>query len=172
VAGQRLFAALRSLVWGAGFVGIWVWLAFAVEPLDARIPFTISGWLRPVGWPLIAGGIALDLWCIAHFVLRGRGTPAPFDPPREFVATGPFRYVRNPMYLGAAATILGFGLAVPSPAVVLLSGAVLLWAHLFVVLYEEKTLETRFGESYLEYRRRVRRWWPLLGRNDDRGGTR
>lgn len=160
MAGGRTFAALRSLVWGTGFVAIWVWLAFVVEPLDTRLPFGVPGWLRPAGWPLAALGIALDLWCITHFVLRGRGTPAPFDPPREFVATGPFRQVRNPMYLGAAITILGFGLAAASPAIVLLSAAFLLWAHLFVVLYEEKTLEARFGESYLEYKQRVRRWWP------------
>jgi protein-S-isoprenylcysteine O-methyltransferase Ste14 len=49
----------------------------------------------------VAGG-ALALWCILTFAVVGRGTPAPFDPPRKLVIRGPYRYVRNPMYLGAA----------------------------------------------------------------------
>ena len=94
-------------------------------------------------------GALMTAWCIGTFVGKGQGTPAPFDPPREFVASGPYRYVRNPMYIGALGVILGAGLAAASPSIVALAGAFGLCAHLFVVLYEEPALEKRFGESYI-----------------------
>lgn len=152
------FTALRGLVYAAAFVLMWGWVAVVVQRYDARLPFAVATWLRPVGMALAAAGALLAAWCVVTFVTRGRGTPAPFDPPREFVATGPYRYVRNPMYIGGALVILGVGLVLRSPAIVLLSVAFLLFFHLFVVLYEERTLESRFGESYLRYKATVKRW--------------
>lgn len=154
------FTALRGILYAAGFVLLWGWIAASVQRYDPRLPFTIAPWLRPIGLALIVAGALIDAWCVATFVTRGRGTPAPFDPPREFVATGPYRYVRNPMYIGAALVILGAGLALRSPAIVLLSGFFLLFFHVFVVLYEERALAPRFGESYRRYKRMVRRWLP------------
>ncbi len=161
---QRIFAAFRSFLWGGLFVGFWVWLAFLVERFDPRIPFTLPAWVPPVGWLLAVLGIGLDAWCLIHFIREGRGTPAPFDPPKEFVATGPFRHVRNPMYLGAMATLLGFALVARSPAMLFLTVVFFLYAHLLTVLYEERTLERRFGESYRAYKGRVKRWRPTLER--------
>lgn len=137
---------------------LWVWLAAWVRSYDARIPVDLPAWLRPVGVVLAVAGALLAGLCIATFVTRGRGTPAPFDPPREFVASGPYRWVRNPMYVGAAAVILGAGLVVSSPSIVLLSLFFLLTMHLFVVLYEEPTLAARFGASYDRYKAAVHRW--------------
>jgi protein-S-isoprenylcysteine O-methyltransferase Ste14 len=91
-------------------------------------------------------------------VTRGRGTPAPFDPPREFVVSGPYRLVRNPMYVGAAAVILGAGFMLSSPALVGLTVAFLLIMHLFVILHEEPTLAAKFGAGYEQYRSSVHRW--------------
>jgi protein-S-isoprenylcysteine O-methyltransferase Ste14 len=105
-------------------------------------------------------GLPLALTCVALFVLRGRGTPAPFDPPREFVATGPYRLVRNPMYVGGMAVLLGWGLILLSPSIVLLAVGFMLLAHVFVVFYEEPALEKSFDASYLEYKRSVGRWLP------------
>ena len=62
-----------------------------------EFPFTIPAWAFPLGLVLALAGGLVALWCIVAFVARGRGTPAPFDPPREFVAAGPYRYVRNPI---------------------------------------------------------------------------
>src|SRR5262249_46455685 len=101
---------------------------------------------------------------VTEFTFRGRGTPAPFDAPRVFVASGPYRFVRNPMYLGAAGVIAGAGLFLGSPAILLLAVGFLLLAHGFVMLYEEPALRARFGESYTRYPRSARRWIPGSGR--------
>src|SRR3954468_886021 len=114
--------------------------------------------MRPVGFVVAAAGAMVAGACIATFVTLGRGTPAPFDPPREFVASGPYRYVRNPMYVGAAAVIMGAGLVVSSPSIVMLGIAFLLTMHLFVVIFEEPALAKKFGPSSGQYRPSVHRW--------------
>lgn len=157
---RNAFLVLRALLFAAGFVSLWVWIAVSIQPLDARLAWRIAPWLQPAGIPIAVVGALLDAWCIATFITRGRGTPAPFDPPREFVASGPYRFVRNPMYIGAAWVILGAGLALGSPSIVLLAGVFLVLAHFLVVLYEERTLERRFGQGYRRYRATVNRWLP------------
>src|SRR6516165_7308938 len=102
---------LRGVVYSAAFVWLWTWLAISVRSLDAQLPVSLPTWIRPLGFVLASVGALLAGICIATFVTKGRGTPAPFDPPREFVASGPYRYVRNPMYVGGTAVILGAGLA-------------------------------------------------------------
>jgi protein-S-isoprenylcysteine O-methyltransferase Ste14 len=92
--------------------------------------------------------------------VRGRGTPAIFDAPRAFVAVGPYRYVRNPMYLSAIATFCGAGLYMRSLAVLAFTVAWLIVIHLFVLFIEEPGLQRRFGGTYDEYRSRVPRWLP------------
>jgi protein-S-isoprenylcysteine O-methyltransferase Ste14 len=154
----RGLTVLRGVLYSAGFVWLWAWLVVSVRPLDASIPVALPSWLRPVGFGLAALGALLAGACIGTFVTRGRGTPAPFDPPREFVASGPYRYARNPMYVGAAMVILGAGLILSSPSVVILGIVFVSIVHLFVVLYEEPALTGRFGDAYRSYRRSVNRW--------------
>jgi protein-S-isoprenylcysteine O-methyltransferase Ste14 len=108
----------------------------------------------------MAAGGTLAFACVATFVNRGEGTPAPFDPPRKFVAAGPYRFVRNPMYIAAFTVLLGFGLYEQSPAILLFTLAWLLAAHLFVILYEEPHLHSTFGAPFDDYCRSVRRWLP------------
>ena len=155
-----MFAALRSALCAAGFVLLWTWVALQTQRLDPLLGFEVAAWWRWPGILVGALGALLTLACVVSFVARGRGTPAPFDPPRELVAVGPYRWVRNPMYLGAAGVILGAGLIVGSPGICLLAPAFLLFFHLLVVLYEEPTLERTFGDSYRRYRRDVHRWLP------------
>ena len=149
---------LRGLVYSIAFIASWAWLAAYVRRFDALIPLAVPRWLTWAGLLLACAGGLVAAACIATFLTTGRGTPAPFDPPRELVAVGPYRYVRNPMYLGAAAVILGVGLFVSSPSMVLLAAGFLLLMHLFVVLHEEAALTSRFGDSYLRYRATVHRW--------------
>jgi len=78
------------------------------------------------------------LSCIVVFVVRGRGTPAPFDAPRELVAAGPYRWVRNPMYLGAGMVIVGYGYAFRSTVSVLLL-AVAMWITVHLFVYSTKS---------------------------------
>jgi protein-S-isoprenylcysteine O-methyltransferase Ste14 len=102
------------------------------------------------------------VWCILNFAIVGRGTPAPFDPPRRLVVRGPYRYVRNPMYLGAGLAVAGAALYYQTAALLAYVGAFLLLMHIFVVLYEEPTLRQTFGDDYKAYCRQVRRWWPTI----------
>jgi len=159
---SRLFAAARGLLYASGFVLLWWWVVDAARPLDRRLAFSLPEWLWAPGLVLAACGAALALCCVGTFALAGKGTPAPFDPPREFVAVGPYRYVRNPMYLGAVGVILGAGLTLRSPSALGVAVCFLALAHLLVVLYEEPSLERRFGPSYLQYTASVRRWLPRL----------
>lgn len=118
------------------------------------------GLLQIVGAVATLVGGLIAVWCVLSFAVIGRGTPAPFDPPRRLVVRGPYRYVRNPMYLGAT-------LALAGAALFYLSGALLAYAAVFfllmfalVVWYEEPTLRQTFGEDYEAYCRKVRRWLP------------
>jgi protein-S-isoprenylcysteine O-methyltransferase Ste14 len=161
-----LLVVLRAVLYSAGFVLLWWWLAALVRPLDARLPFIVPVWGRPLGWALVFTGALLALWCISTFAGRGRGTPAPFDPPREFVAVGPYRYVRNPMYIGGFGVLLGGGLVLGSPSIAGLAALFLLLVHLLVWLYEEPALESRFGDPYLHYKSVVHRWLPRSPRSN------
>src|SRR3954470_17093644 len=154
----RTFTILRGVIYSAAFVWLWTWLAVSVRPFDSQLPMSLPVWLRPLGFILASAGALLAGICIATFVTKGRGTPAPFDPPREFVASGPYRYVRNPMYVGGGASLLGAGLALSSPGIVLLTLGFLLVMHLFVVVHEEPTLAEKFGASYRQYTSSVHRW--------------
>jgi len=153
----------RAVTYAALFVGL------VLMFLPARL-LSWSGIMRPatIGMPQLAGvvmgaaGGALALWCVLAFVFLGRGTPAPFDPPRRLVVQGPYRVVRNPMYIGAGLALAGAALFYRSGGLLGYTGLFFLTAHLFVVWYEEPTLRRAFGGEYEEYCRRVRRWWPRL----------
>ena len=114
-------------------------------------------------------GAAVALWCIVTFAVAGKGTPAPFDPPRELVLEGPYRFVRNPMYIGAGLALAGAALFYKSWPLLGYAGFFFLATHLFVVSYEEPTLRGTFGQEYEAYCRRVRRWWPTVWTTHDPG---
>jgi protein-S-isoprenylcysteine O-methyltransferase Ste14 len=93
----------------------------------------------------------------------GRGTQAPLDPPQELVLGGPYRWIRNPMYLLYAGIVLGEAILYRSPALLAYAGAFWLLMHVYVVGVEEKALERRFGAAYTSYCRHAGRWLPRLG---------
>jgi len=157
----RLFALARSIAVSTLFVSIWTW--FLPRWMAAEKGVT----LRPAsGWPvllIILGGVVM-LRCILDFGWRGRGTPAPFDAPRQFVATGFYRRVRNPMYLGMAIVLVGEALLLPPVTIEMLVmlGILAIVVPLFVMFYEEPHLQELFGEDYARYRANVPRWIPRL----------
>ena len=157
---QRLFTLLRALFYACGFFLLWGWLAVSVQRYDPRLGIELPSWAWPVGYVLLTAGALLAAACVGWFAVAGQGTPAPFDAPRRFVARGPYRFVRNPMYWGGFGIIAGYGLIRLSASVLLLSLFMLACAHTFVVLYEERALEAQFGEEYREYKRKVNRWLP------------
>jgi protein-S-isoprenylcysteine O-methyltransferase Ste14 len=158
---KTLFIALRAAIFGTGFIVLWGWVAVSLhDRYDGALGFALPAWTRPLGVALMIVSGMVAFACVATFVTRGEGTPAPFDPPRKFVAAGPYRFVRNPMYVGGFMVLVGFGLYEQSPAILLFTLPWLLSAHLFVIGYEEPHLRATFGEAYEAYCRSVRRWWP------------
>lgn len=121
-----------------------------------------SGALTWIGGIVFLIGTATYLRCALEFAVRGLGTPAPIAPTKFLVTTALHRYIRNPMYIGVAMAILGEAAIFRSLHVAEYAGVMLLIAHIFVVLYEEPTLQRQFGESYEEYKRSVPRWLPRL----------
>lgn len=111
--------------------------------------------------PLVAGG-GLLVWCVSLFATVGLGTPAPSDPPTRLVTLGPYRIVRNPMYLGVLLLLLGEAVLWSSPGLLFYMAGVGMAFHLFIVLYEEPGLRTRFGDEYERYAAGVPRWFPRL----------
>jgi protein-S-isoprenylcysteine O-methyltransferase Ste14 len=112
----------------------------------------------------LAFGMMVLLWCVRDFYVAGRGTLAPWDPPRHLVIVGLYRFTRNPMYVGVLLLLVGWSLLAGSPR---LSGYTVILAiafHLRVVLYEEPTLAKTFGEEWSHYAATVPRWLRPLPR--------
>jgi protein-S-isoprenylcysteine O-methyltransferase Ste14 len=159
---KTLFIALRAAIFGTGFIFLWGWVALSLHHrYHISLGIALPHWTRTLGIVLMVLGATLAFACVATFVIRGEGTPAPFDPPRNFVAAGPYKHVRNPMYIGGFAVLVGFGLYEQSVAILLFTLPWLLSAHLFVIFYEEPHLRSAFGAPYDAYCRSVRRWLPL-----------
>jgi protein-S-isoprenylcysteine O-methyltransferase Ste14 len=156
-----MLALFRGLTYAALFIG--AFLVFIPGRILARVgihPVTIIGFPEVLGLIVAILGLALALTCVLTFAVVGRGTPAPFDPPRTLVIAGPYRYVRNPMYIGAGTALLGAALYYRSLALTGYALVFLLITHLFVMLYEEPHLRRVFGEPYEDYVRHVHRWMP------------
>jgi protein-S-isoprenylcysteine O-methyltransferase Ste14 len=109
---------------------------------------------------VIAAGFAILVRCILDFARLGKGTLAPVDPPKALVVGGLYRYVRNPMYVGVTAVLVGEVALFESRALLWYTACWFLIVNLFVILYEEPVLRAKFGESYEQYRRSVGRWIP------------
>jgi protein-S-isoprenylcysteine O-methyltransferase Ste14 len=159
--GAAITIILRAMTYAALFVGL------VLIFVPARL-LSWSGIVRPAtfGLPQIAGvvigsvGAAMAAWCVYTFAVVGRGTPAPFDPPRRLVVRRPYRFVRNPMYIGAGLALIGVALVYESVPFLLYTLLFALIAHIFVLRYEEPTLRRTFGEEYESYRSQTGRWWP------------
>lgn len=158
-----MFVLMRAVTYAALFIGlVLVFLPARLLSWSGVIPPERLGAPQALGFLISGLGAGLALWCILTFALVGKGTPAPFDPPRRLVVRGPYKYVRNPMYLGAAMALAGASLFYQSPVLAGYVVAFLLVTHAFVVGYEEPTLRAKFGEEYESYCREVRRWRPRV----------
>ena len=153
------FLALRALFFVvllpgtvAGYVPYQLLLASGQSRLPAIDLSTVCAYL------LAALGALVLLRCVWDFFAAGKGTLAPVDPPRFLVVRGLYRYTRNPMYNGVLAVLLGEAWLFGSTSLVEYTLVVAVAFHLFVVLYEEPTLETAFEASYRAYRQAVPRW--------------
>lgn len=126
----------------------------------------MDGWwtrpARPAGWiwlgpVVVAIGLGLMQWAVARF-RRHRTAVMPWKPTRAIVADGPFRFSRNPIYLGFAIALIGVGLWCDALAIVLSAVPALWVTNRVIVRREEAYLTTKFGTAYVAYAQRVRRW--------------
>lgn len=150
-------------------------IAFAGLVLFVVPAIAISGsngrWVNPLSRPLwqlslfahvFAVPMTLGFIALQEFVTRGRGTPVPFDPPRQLVTTGPYAYVRNPMQISGVAILVLLGLVIGNFWV---SAAGVL-AHIYSAGLagwdEDEDLRRRFGRDWVAYRANVRAWIPRI----------
>ena len=145
-----------------------LWRAlFAFLALPGVVAFLIPLWLaRPLGAhpfnplgliPLGIGLIAL-LWCVRDFYVAGKGTLAPWAPPRNLVVVGLYRLTRNPMYLSVLLILCGWALGFRMRALWTYTGAVLILFQVRVLGFEEPWLARTHGEAWERYRTNVPRW--------------
>jgi len=123
-------------------------------------PHLQTGLFSYLAFPLWIIGIGMLVWCFWDFLDKGKGTPAPIDPPKELVVSGLYNYVRNPMYVGVLLVIIGHFLWFGFWSLLIYALIVFLGFSSFVIFYEEPNLKQRFGAGYDEYLKRVPRWIP------------
>jgi protein-S-isoprenylcysteine O-methyltransferase Ste14 len=154
-------------------VGTIVFLFVAPGIMGVLIPLGLSGWtmqppflgfepFRWLGVLLLVLGAVILLDSFARFALEGRGTPAPIYPTATLVVSGAYRHVRNPMYFAVAALVIGQSFLFGSAPVLWYAVIFVGVTHLFVIAYEEPTLQQTYGDQYSRYRANVRRWIPRL----------
>ena len=148
-----------------------VFLVFAPGVVAGLVPWWLTGWRAGAAYPapvqitgavLAAAGAAALLAAFAQFAIQGRGTPAPPAPTEQLVVRGPYRYVRNPMYLAVLAVITGQAVLLSRPVLLAYAAAVAAAFIAFVYGYEQPTLARRYGAQYHTFRQAVPGWWPRL----------
>jgi protein-S-isoprenylcysteine O-methyltransferase Ste14 len=149
-------ALLAFLVLPILFGGLIPWLLRNSDSSHGRA--SVSGLV--IGWPFMILGLAILLLCVWDFYRIGRGTLAPWDPPKKLVVVGLYRFVRNPMYVGVLTWVAGWSLMSASWRMGIYAIVLFIMFHLRVLYYEEPTLAKLFPEDWAEYRHCVRRWLP------------
>lgn len=164
---ERPFA-LRSTLYTAGFLLVILAVVPSIfyligERASRNGVFITTYWLgfrALLGCAVFTIGLAAYLFCSVWLIYHGRGPHVEFDPPKVFVATGPYRWVRNPVVITLLVSFLGEVIFFGSLGLLVLLLLGLWFAHFQVTRVEEPRLRERFGESYVDYCRRVPRWMP------------
>ena len=135
-----------------GVVALLLPLAIVWNRWPARDP------LFSIGLVMLIAGVALLLWCVRDFYVSGKGTLAPWSPPRNLVVVGLYRYSRNPMYVAVTLMLAGWALSFWSPTLAIYTCFVIVAFHLRVVFGEEPWLARTHGAAWEEYKSKVPRW--------------
>ena len=120
------------------------------------------GKIRFIGPILIVIGIIGYLPCIWNFIFYAKGSPFPGDTQKYLIVKGLYRYVRNPMYISLYLIIFREALFFQSLDLLIYLSFWIVWFEIKVIFFEEPSLKERFGETYEQYRKSVRRWIPRL----------
>jgi protein-S-isoprenylcysteine O-methyltransferase Ste14 len=167
--GERKKLIIRTIIIGFVFVGtVVVIISLYLSSINyEKLSFEL-GIIRYSGFiPLIIGAY-ISLYCVKDFIIQGKGTPAPFDPPKELVVKGFYKYLRNPMYFGLFLFILGEVLIFSSIEILIYLLLLIIICNLFVIFYEEPKLLNEFGDSYKNYCKEVSRWIPSMKKRNKR----
>lgn len=169
-APDRANGALRVMAVLGAAMFLRALLAFLVLPgvaafvVPAILAF-LDPWKQSVFLPgalVMLIGFVLLLWCVRDFFVLGKGTLAPWDPPKKLVVAGLYRYTRNPMYVGVLTLVLGWSVLFTSPILAAYVAALAIGFHIRVVRNEEPWLASRFGSEWSQYNAEVGRWFPRL----------
>jgi protein-S-isoprenylcysteine O-methyltransferase Ste14 len=145
---------LRALLAFVALPGV---VAFAV-PITALVLASRTRVVHSWGLVALAVGVVGLLWCVRDFYVTGKGTLAPWAPPRRLVVVGLYRYSRNPMYISVALILTGWALAFASKGLGVYAACVAVGFHVRVIAAEEPYLATAHGDDWLRYTAQVRRW--------------
>jgi protein-S-isoprenylcysteine O-methyltransferase Ste14 len=127
------------------------------NPDTARFKNGLSGF-QYLSIVVFAAGVAILLYCIGMFAIKGKGTLSPADPTKKLVVSGLYRFSRNPMYIGVMLILVSEAAFFISIALLVYTVFVFIAFSLFIILHEEPRLTDDFGNEYREYLKSVRRW--------------
>jgi len=129
-----------------------------------HIPAFVSGIV------LKCAGLFILVLTISTFIRIGKGTLAPWSPPKKLIVVGIYGYVRNPMITGVLIVLTGESMAILSVNILIEVVIFFIINNIWFLLYEEPDLKRRFGDEYQDYKRNVPRWLPGLKQNDYKTG--
>jgi len=159
---RRFLWSLAGALFWYGAVAIMIVLAAIVDRalgINMSIPLAVR---LPVGILLLVLGVPVVLWTIIRF-LRIKGTPIPFNPPPALVVNGLYSVVRNPMHLGWTIVLVGLALLMQSFTLLVIFIPCFVAVHIIYLKFvEEKELEKKFGQAYLDYKKKVPMFIPRL----------
>jgi protein-S-isoprenylcysteine O-methyltransferase Ste14 len=157
----RQLVAIMALP-GTVMIAIPVWVARRnhLSFTAPRSPADLA--LVSCGAALLVVGLTLFVASVSYFWSRGRGTLAPWDPPQQFVAEGPYRFVRNPMISGVIFVLAAEALILRSRPQAEWAAVFTLINAIYIPLFEEPMLAARFGAPYERYKRAVGRFFPRV----------
>jgi protein-S-isoprenylcysteine O-methyltransferase Ste14 len=136
-----------------------IWIPYEILSASGRVIWFNNGVLQYVGLVFIAFGVVAYIWCSGSFIIYAKGTPIPFTLTRELVVTGPYKYVRNPLYIAGTLVLLGETLMFQYKGIFIYT-MIMFGVFNFHVFLEEAHLEDKFGKKYEQYRKDVPRWIP------------
>jgi protein-S-isoprenylcysteine O-methyltransferase Ste14 len=162
---------LRALVYTIGFLAVVLGIIpsvfyFLGEMRRGRVEFwaEVSVFWRQlhhlVGIAVFSAGLISYSLCSAWLIFHGKGPHVEFDPPKTFVATGPYKWVRNPVVITLIITAIGEAIFMASIGIAVFVVLGMAFAQYQVTRVEEPLLSKRFGETYDKYCRTVPRWIP------------
>ena len=161
---QRFLATPLLGSFYLGLVVLFVFASFWVDKWLALFHFDSSWWSLGLSMLLLVPGCLIMVWPVMQF-FRARGTPVPLNPPKKLITTGLYAYIRNPMILGLLLLLLGLGVLFGSLCLIFIFTPLFISINvLYLKAIEEKEMEKKFGENYLEYKKRVPMFIPSLRR--------